>query len=486
MKSLKTLSQLDVEQFRKYSVQKHSLGLTSEDYETPDSPYSTLRDLVLSQGDFVKRQYDIIRFKTQFTYENLVSDDPSDSAWLYCNVSGVRLLPSFLYTLASAFVYDPDSYIDVLETLCKEIGTESDDGENWVDKYTGYVIRPKQFDIEEGYTQDGYKMKTREVMETQMGSAVYLAQDKPKQYSSQEAELIARSIRALAALMGVDTSAHEDFIIRNVLLKLKQTMPSKEDYEKEMARRAAKQEKKVKVPSYKDSFNAKLLLLTFAYFIVSIQTSIPPVVVSRTFPGCRVALHGYPIDGDQDKSTVTYIACLAQSLKKTKTEPWNAISSASEAAIVKQVVSIIDTNILTDPDMVALFDEKKAYIKEQVVEEIPAELDIRQWVNFLPPLVVPKPPTKEPLADSFKQKFAKHLKEGSPEQFADINALQTRIRDFSIQIQELVGKVVNGDKALLKLANAAYLTQNACCDTTTTGCFDYFAERQPDIIRLNR
>lgn len=484
--SLKTLDKLQKEKFEKYSLQRYNLGLTSEDYQTPDSPYATLRDLILSQGDFVKRQYDIIRFKTQFTYENLVSDDPSDSAWLYCNVTGVRLLPSFLYTLAYAFVYEPDSYVFVLEKLCKEIGTESDDGENWVDKYTGYVIRPKQFDTEEGYTQDGYKMKTREVMESQLGSAVYLQQDKPKKYSSAEAELVARGVRAVATLMGVDMSAHEDFIIRNVLLKMKQTMPAKEDYEKEMARRAAKQEKKVKLPSYKDAFNAKLLLLTFAYYLVAIQSSIPPIVISRTFPGCRIALHGYPIDGDQDKSAVTYIACLAQSLKKTKVEPWNAIASASEAAIVKQVVAIIDTQILTDPDIIAMFNEKKAYIKEQAYEEIPSELDVRQWVNFLPPLVRPKPPTIEPLADSFKQTFAKHLKQGSSEQFVDIDTLRTRIRDFSIQIQELVARVVNGDKALLKLANAAFLTQNACCDTTTTGCYDYFVERQPDIERLNK
>ena len=71
--------------------------------------------------------------------------------------------------------------------------------------------------------------------------------------------------------------------------------------------------------------------------------------------------------------------------------------------------------------MIALFDDKKAYIKQQAIEDIPVELNVKQWVNFLPPLVRPKPLTKEPLSESFKQTFAQHLKQGSKEQFADID-----------------------------------------------------------------
>lgn len=481
--NLTIINQLQKQALFKYDSLRYQMGQTAESYEIVESPYIPLRDLILSQGDFVKRQYDIIKFKNQFTFGKIISDDPVESAWLYCNITNTHLLPAFMFDLANTFVYDNESYIYVLERLCKDIGKESDDGENWVDKYTGYVIRPKQFDTDEGYTQEGFKVRTREIMESQLASSVQLSHNKLRDYTSIEANKIANSMRALATLMSIDMSSKEDFIVRNVLEQLKKQMPSKETYEKAVAKRLGKQEKKVKIPSYEEAKDAKLLILMFSYFLIALQTAIPAITTEKTFPGCRVALHGYPIDGDQDKSAVQYIACLAQSLKKGAT-PWNSISGMNESTIMKQITNTIDTFILNDPAIQAMFDERKEYQLLEKKDNIPVELDVRKWVNFLPPLISPKPVNLQPLSSDFKNNLASDLKNGSNKQFDDIRAIQTKIVHFSIGIQKLIEKVITADDLLIR-TNQYSPIQNTCCPTQTTNCFEYFVKKQPDISNFN-
>ena len=51
------------------------------------------------------------------------------------------------------FKWFKNSYNDEYEKICAEQGTLSDDGNAWVDKYSGYVIGRIDFDTEEGYDE---------------------------------------------------------------------------------------------------------------------------------------------------------------------------------------------------------------------------------------------------------------------------------------------------------------------------------------------
>ena len=42
----------------------------------------------------------------------------------------------------------------------------------YVDKYSGYFIKKIEFDTEEGFTEAGFKLKTREKLEEDLGDAV--------------------------------------------------------------------------------------------------------------------------------------------------------------------------------------------------------------------------------------------------------------------------------------------------------------------------
>ena len=130
-----------------YSKKQYELGLNVVEKDITPSPYAELRDIILGQADFVKRQNDIIRFVNQFTRAAI---DSEDQFWLYCPVTDTKLLPTYFNTLALAFNQQQNSsnyaeYSRQLEIVCAERGTISDDGDAIVDKYSGYFIRKIEF-----------------------------------------------------------------------------------------------------------------------------------------------------------------------------------------------------------------------------------------------------------------------------------------------------------------------------------------------------
>lgn len=470
----------------KYTRENFLIGETAVASDAAVSPFAPLRDLILSQGDFVKKQYDILRFAARFTFLKKLDDGSDDVNWLYCTASGVKLLPSYMETLAEAFVNYPDTYVNALETVCAERGTISDDGENWVDKHSGYVICPIQYDSEEGYTAQGFKVKTRAQMEADLGDAVLLDANKEREFEGKDANMVAGAVRALALIMGVNMNSHIEFIVRNVLIKQKATMVPEDAYERLMER-AAKAGKKRNQVSYEDAYVSNMLYLMFCYYVVAMQSSIPEIKTNKTFPGCKRAFGGYPIDGTTDTSAIAYVACLVKSLSKgmKKEQPWKSVSEEKEVNIMKRIQAFMDKNVIADPEIQEMFSQKKEYLQTQVQEDIPVEHDIRSWTNFLPPLVMPEVAQLQPLAKDFRTKFIGTLTNGSMDQFKFIGQAQARAMDYSVAIQTLVQKVVSSHKALLNNAGNEPFLQNACCETTAPICLDYFADRESDIKRYN-
>lgn len=468
-----------------YTRQNFFLGEKSVDSNVPTSPFTSLRDLILSQGDFVKKQHDILHFAKKFTHFIDNNEHVDDPYWLYCNETGVKLLPSFMEVLANAFIHYPDEYINVLEKVCAEQGTISDDGEYWVDKYSGYVIRPIQYDNEEGYTAQGYKMKTRSQLEDDLGNAI-LNDGKNKQqvFEGEEPNMIASISRAIANLMGINMEPYVEFIVQNVVVKQKQSMPSEEVYNKLMEK-SAKQGKKTKQVSFENAYNANLVLLTMSYYITALQTAIPQIKTNKTFPGCKRAFNGYPLEGTTDMGAVTYVACLVQQLKKVKEQPWKSILYINEVSIVKRMKGIIDRFILTEQEIQDKITAKKEYLQLEKHEEIPVEHDIKAWTNFLPSLVQPKISKLQPLAQDFSKKLLNEIKNGNKEQFKMMQQARARMGDYSVGIQELIQKVVSSHKLLLNNSNEEPFLQNACCETNELLCLDYFNDRQTEIKQYN-
>ena len=82
---IRYLKQLEQAEFLKYNKEKVLLGDSLADDETDIdlivSPYEKLRDIILGQTDFIKKQYDIQKFVLLFTREPYASEE---QYWLYC------------------------------------------------------------------------------------------------------------------------------------------------------------------------------------------------------------------------------------------------------------------------------------------------------------------------------------------------------------------------------------------------------------------
>ena len=479
---ISSLISIEVKNGLRYNNLYYELGLTSEEVMIETSPYEKLRDLILGQGDFVKRQSDISKFVNYYTRP---AGDGEDQWWLYCISTNVKLLPTFIAKLAQVF-NNKDNYLLALQEVCREQGKLSDDGDMWVDKYSGYNIRNIDFDIEEGYTEEGFKIQTREMLEADLGDAIIQNSKSKRKFESPEAEKITNVALAISKFIGVDINSQLEFIVRNSFQLLSRSMPTKEVYEKAVASAEAKGKKKM--DSYNVAFNSTLIVITLSYLLIAIQTSIPSIRTRKTYPGCKRSFIGYPFNGTDDKTALTYIACVADDIKSS-IDPWNSIQKISKKKLISKMETTIDKFIISSDEVKDKIIEKQNYLKISEEEEIPIEHDIKQWINFLPPLQIVKIKELQNVSDEFQKEFINNLRSGSKSQYEKIEILRSKIIYFSLGIEELIQKVVKkyvkDNNAILTNSSNEPFIENACCDNGSINTLQYFVEAQPDIIRYN-
>lgn len=477
------LNTIEIENQMKYNNQHYGLSLTAEEIMVQSSPYDKLRDLILGQGDFVKRQTDISRFVAYYTRP---STDAEDKWWLYCTASNVKLLPTFVAKLADAF-NNKDNYFMAIQKICAEQGEISDDGDSWVDKYSGYIITAIDFDNEEGYTDAGSKITSRGLIEEDIGDTIVKSGKSSKTYTSKEAETISNIVNAVSKFAGVDIATNLDFIVRNSLNIFNIAIPSKEAYEKAISAAASKGKKAF--DSYADVYNRTLILITLSFLLIAIQTSIPSIRSKKTHPGCKKSFSGFPLNGIEDKTGLTYIACIANDIKSS-IEPWSAIQKMKQTALATQIEATINKFIISLDEIQVRIQDKLTYVITEEVIEIPKEHDIKNWINFLPPLKPAKQgATIQNVSTEFQKEFINNLRTGSKTQYENINVLRSKIIYFSRGIENRIQKVISNNiktnTAILKNSANEPFIENACCDNGSINTYEYFTNAEPEIGQYN-
>ena len=191
--------------------------------------------------------------------------------------------------------------------MCAENGTISDDGDCWVDKHSGYVIRIIDYDTDEGYEESGAKVVSREKLQEDLGTVTVLQNTQPDKFESPETEMIHNIVQTLTGFIGIQIDT-VDFISKNVLIDINERLGSEEKYQRRIE--LARSKGKKLPPPYETVKNQFLLIFTIVYLFISIQTSIPSVKTRKTFPGCVRSFKGMPLEGDDDESGLQYIACM--------------------------------------------------------------------------------------------------------------------------------------------------------------------------------
>ena len=455
-----------------------NLGLKIDDEELnqPTSPYFKLRDKILSLTDFVRKQYCIIKFAKLYTRDNVSDESPF---WLYCKETNLKLLPSFYLQLATCFVENKD-YLYELNKICNERGKLSDDGDAYVDKYSGKTIKLRQTSDDEGY-DNGFKVISKELMEQDQN---VIQEENPKLYDDDLSKKIVNVVNSMSNFLAVNLNHQYEFIVRNVNNNFDKKMPSRKLYEEKANKLPS--EKRKKLQSYDDMSNFFILVNTLAYIHLAIQVSIPPIKTKKSFPGkCIKSFDGYPLQSQGDYDGIKYIVCVANSIKK-KIEPWNTIQKMTEEVLIEKIKNIIEKDISTNPILKELLIEKNRYLDLKGISIIPDEISVSRWQTFLPPISKVNVTQHQAVSTSFINSLLDNIKKGSEEQHEKINILRSKMMYFSNGIINEIDNIVQKQTPILTNNVKEPFLINACCiQTNNNPILDYFIERSRLIKNYN-
>jgi hypothetical protein len=472
------LTKIETDNLLKYNNQKYRLGYL-EEIDNPQiiSPYFKIRDLILSQTDFTKKQQDIIRFKTMYTRE-AINDETVH--WLYCIATDVKLLPTFKYDLACVFMTKRDEYSVYIELLKSQIGKLSDDGDQWVDKHSGWPITKIDFDVEEGY-DEGFKVSTRAKLEEEIGDRIIT--NKVIKFDTPETKMISNVVNALSHNMGINVEAQKEFII-NCVMSSMNNVGDETDYNVRVKEASNKNRT---LPPYKDYRNTYLLFATLGMLLISIQTSVPSIRTKTTFPGCVKSFVGYPFEGSGDLSSIVYLSCVVDQVRKARSEPWNVLARIKKEVIADKIKKFIDDVLLSIPDVKRKINEKTEYLLINPELEIPEIYNVLHWTNFLPPLAPIKIHNPANITDDFQKQLMKNMQIGSRDQLGKLLIIESKIILFSLALQEKIQEVVKTKDYLLSKANNEPFLENACCDSKSgQTTIQYFENENNNIKEYNR
>lgn len=474
----------------KSQIYMYNLGLELQESEIIRSPYTKYLDMIMAKTNFVEKNELIILFCKNFSRKaepeqlDIVSGEFEDETWFYCKETNVKLIPSFLNELAEALVYN-NNYNEVIDRIIKRCGTLSDDGNNWVDKNSGRIIKLIDFDVEEGYTGEGFKVVSRELLVSDAGNKILSTTKVVSKNISKEVKIINNIINGIASNMKINISNYHEFIISKTKEIFNKICPSEIDYDLK-AEDAVKRGKPL-TESYEDFTNKILLYLTLGCFLIVTQISIPSVKTKYSVAGCFRSFEGYPVGASGDLSAITYLTCVAMKMKSSY-NPWKMMPK-SKTKMMEFIQQYVNEYFMKDVDVLRKINEKSDYILSNMHldENILEEHNIISWTNFLPPLQKVRVKNVTNVDEDFMTRMIRKFKSGSHDQTQDIEVLESKIIKFSMGIQELIQKIVETEELLIiDQTSKEPHTENACCNNNSgKTTLMYFVEKNKDINLYN-
>ena len=445
-----------------------------------ESPNAVLLDRIMGQPDIVQRNRNINEFVFYATVPANVQlgEDPH---WLYCKQSGVKLMPVFISELANAFNRSPSEYYNTVEQLCATIGVMSDDGEAWVDKHSGYIIKKIDFDVEEGFEESGFKKVSRELLEADLSSRTDVSvQD--KKYTDPRGQMVNNIITSMASFMGITIEPVRDFIIQQTLIMIEKLLPPEEEYKKKME---ALEKKGKRTIGYETALNTALLMMALAYFHVAVLTMVPSVRTKKQFPGCVKSFTGYPVTGTEDVGGLAYVACVANKIKSS-TAPWSVMKRMNDKSIMKRIKDNIDKYLLKNEDVQERIRLKLEHQALDDSDQVPQEISILNWGTFLPPLTEDYKTIKiDSLSKVFLDEFEKQIRKGDKNQYKNIGVIEGKSIHYSHEIISHIQHIIQKELPLLKNNADEPFLENSCCTESGYDALGYFVKKSKDIMVKN-
>ena len=116
------------------------------------SPYTNILHIIIGIED-LKRKYSLIqRFISLFTI------DKGDEKWFYCIEKNTKLVPKYLQKLSESYLLY-NNHENVMKEVCFNEGYLSENGDSWIHKESGFIIKRIDFDTNYGYDENGFKIQ---------------------------------------------------------------------------------------------------------------------------------------------------------------------------------------------------------------------------------------------------------------------------------------------------------------------------------------
>ena len=460
-----------------------------EDIENLVSPLVTLRDNILAEGDFIKKNKNIIKFVEKFCRKNFPNKSDENIYWFYCLSTELPLLPTFFYDLALVVINDNDqlknNYMRKIEEIAADRGIISNDGDKIVDKYSGYLIKYIESSNDEGYSQEGFKIVSRDVMQEEK-SILNNSTTKDRNFESPLAIQIKKIIKTMNSNINITLKdSYVILIIKNVSNYIKK-IKSRNQYDID-AKKLLERGKSVK--PYEKYYDNHLMVAIMSYYALILQISIPSITNTKPFKGCLESFAGYPIGDKSDLSLLTYIGCIALKLKNSVYRPWNALPSRKKIdGFVKNMHNLLENNAFDNDEIQQKIKDKQIYLLETFENEKNTEFDLSRWDTFLPILNPFDEVKVTNIATTFENSLISNINSGSYDAYGKIFNLQQKIRSFSFLIQKSIRNIIEKKELLLhsyKDNGVIPYLQNSCCSTNDVSVFSYFVEQDSTINTNN-
>ena len=106
--------------------------------------------------------------------------------------------------------------LDQLDELCKTVGVLSDDGDDIVDKYSGMVLRKREFVSGDEYDEAGFRITSHDLIEKDVGTVVMenLGKKEKRVFENETSETIYNVFSTICSNIDINIDPLADFILR--------------------------------------------------------------------------------------------------------------------------------------------------------------------------------------------------------------------------------------------------------------------------------
>jgi len=442
------------------------LGKQATKNDTLESPHTKLLQLILGQSDFVKKQQDIVNFIAKHGRSAIPLREESNY-WFYCKDTNTQLLPTSLYELANAFLVG--SYLEKLEELRVSQGVESDDGDAIVDKHSGVILCKKDFNIEEGYDEQGFRIVTRDIIEEDAGKQfLKTVEAKTSLLENSESRLIDTIYYALIDKLSLPSEFSHDLVLRISSDIIHMNVSKEADYKGKDA--------------YTTYYNQLVVLIVSGTLFSCVQTAIPSINISKTFPNCVRSFTGFPLTNDEDISGIHYISCVLNKIKSSFS-PWSSITKLSIKKLETRLHKVLSSLVVGHPNIIELYTKFRESGLLAYTATIPKEHSLDKWPLFQPSMVdIDMDTSLQNISSHYSSELLQEMKKGRLQQFKMINTIRSKNTLFSYLALQTFHNIVSKEDTLLKTRGMVPFQENACCHNNEINPLIFMAHKE-EIIK---